>query len=148
MSGQDLGETGLTESRKTSPWAIGFAVFAAIMMITLGFFQAIEGFVAIVRKSYYVVAPHYVFEFSVTAWGWIHLIVGIVVGVAGIFVLTGHLWARIIGIIVAVVSAITNFMFIPYYPFWSILIIILNVLVIWALCEYNREAADRNSTVY
>jgi hypothetical protein len=127
----------------TSPFASGLALFAGTLMIIAGFFQAISGLVALFQNQLYVVGVNYVFSFDVTAWGWIHLLVGIVVVLAGVAVLTGQLWGRIIGIGLAVLSMIANFLFIPYYPIWSLLIIALDVFVIWALCSYDREAARR-----
>jgi hypothetical protein len=95
------------------------------------------------QNEIYVVGARYLFTFDVTTWGWIHLLVGIVVGLAGVAVLTGQLWGRVVGIGLAVLSMIASFMFIPYYPVWSLLIIALDVFVIWALCSYDREAARR-----
>ncbi|HEY7485815.1 MAG TPA: hypothetical protein VH912_15220 [Streptosporangiaceae bacterium] len=126
---------------RTSGWTIGWVLFAAVMMMMTGLFQAIEGLAAIIKNEFYLVTPRYAFEFDVTAWGWIHLIVGIVVAVAGWFILQGQLWARIIGITAAVLSAIANFFFIPHYPFWSLLIITLDVFAIWALCVYGKAEA-------
>ena len=75
----------------------------------------------------------YTFDLDTSAWGWIHLIVGAVVFMAGLSLLAGAVWAQVVAITLAVISAVTNFFFIPYYPFWSIVIIALNVWVIWAL---------------
>ena len=127
----------------TSPFASGLALFAGTLMIIAGFFQDIAGLVALFQNQLYVVGVNYVLSFDVTAWGWIHLLVGILVALAGVAVLTGQLWGRIIGIGLAVLSMIANFLFIPYYPIWSLLIIALDVFVIWALCSYDREAARR-----
>jgi hypothetical protein len=80
------------------------------------------------------------FQFDVTTWGWIHLLVGLLVLFAGIAVMSGQTWARAIGIILAGLSALANFVFIPYYPFWSLLIIALDVFVIWALAVYHPES--------
>lgn len=124
-----------------SPWAGGLSTFAGVMMIIAGVFGAIEGLVALFRNEIYVAGPRYLFAFDLTSWGWIHLIVGIVVAAAGVAVMSGRLWGRIVGITIAVLSMLANFLFIPYYPVWSLLIIALNVFVIWALCVYNREAA-------
>jgi hypothetical protein len=124
-----------------SRWASGFVVFAAIMLIMTGTFQALNGLVAIFEDQFYIVTPNYLFEFDVTAWGWVHLIIGIIVATAGVFVLQGRTWAIIVGITVAVLSAIANFMYIPYYPVWSLLIIALDVVVLWALVVHGREVA-------
>ena len=125
----------------TSPWVTGLAMFAGILMIVSGLFQALTGLVALFRNAVYLVGVNYLFAFDLTSWGWIHLIVGILVGVAGAAVITGQLWGRLVGIGLAALSMIANFLFIPYYPVWSLLIIALNVFVIWALCSYDREAA-------
>jgi hypothetical protein len=120
-------------------WAVGGVTFAAVMMILVGTFQAIAGIVALLENEFYAVTPNYVFELDVTTWGWIHLLLGAVIGVAGLGVLRGNLAARILGIALAVLSAVANFLFIPYYPFWSFTIIAVDVFVIWALAAHGRE---------
>jgi hypothetical protein len=125
--------------RAPSGWAVGFTVFAAIMMIMVGVFQALQGLIAIFENEFYVATRNYLFEFDATTWGWIHLVIGLVVAFAGWGLLSGQTWARIVGITLAALSATANFLFIPYYPFWSLLIITLNVLVIWALTAHGRE---------
>jgi hypothetical protein len=125
--------------RPVNAWAGGLALFAAVMMLVGGIFQALEGLAAILDDSLFSVAVEYAYEVDVTAWGWIHLIGGIVVAVAGFFVLRGMLWARLVGIVVAAGSAILHFFYIPYYPIWSVLIIALDVAVIWALATYRDE---------
>jgi hypothetical protein len=122
-------------------WVVGMALFAGVMMIMSGAFNAIEGLVALFRNEVYVVGARYIFAFDVTTWGWIHLLVGLVVAAAGFALMSGRLFGRMVGIAVAVLSMIANFLFIPYYPVWSLLIITLNVFVIWALCVFDRDAA-------
>jgi hypothetical protein len=130
----DYGSRG----REEPPgWAAGFIVFAAVMMLMAGIWQALAGLIAIFNNEFYVATRNYLFEFDATAWGWIHLILGIIVALAGWGLLSGRTWARVVGITVAVLSAIANFAFIPYYPFWSLLIIALDVFVIWALAVYG-----------
>ena len=82
-----------------------------------------------------------VFQFDITTWGWIHLIVGALIVVAGFFVFRGAVWARAVGIGIAAISAVLNFMWLPYYPLWAILIIALDVFVIWALAVHGRDIA-------
>jgi hypothetical protein len=122
-------------------WVVSMATFAGVMMIVTAVFNGIEGLVALFRNEVYVVAPQYIFAFDLTSWGWVHLFVAIIVGVAGVGVMSGQLWGRLVGIAFALLSMIANFLFIPYYPVWSLLIITLDVFVIWALCVYNRDAA-------
>jgi uncharacterized membrane protein len=125
-----------------SGWGVGFTVFAAVMMIMAGVWQALTGLIAIFENEFYVTTRNYIFQFDVTAWGWIHLVVGVVMGLTGLGLLAGQTWARVVGIVVAVLSAISNFLFIPYYPFWSILIIAADVFVIWALAAHGRDIKD------
>ena len=122
-------------------WVVSMATFAGVMMIVTAVFNGIEGLVALFRNEVYVVAPRYVFAFDLTTWGWVHLLVAVIVGIAGVGVMSGQLWGRIVGIAFALLSMIANFLFIPYYPVWSLLIITLDVFVIWALCVYTRDAA-------
>ena len=86
---------------------------------------------------------NYTFDFDVTAWGWIHLLLGVLVAVAGWAVFSGKLWGRMVGIVLASLSLIANFVFLPHYPLWSIIVIALDVAVIAALCHYDESAADR-----
>jgi hypothetical protein len=126
-------------SRGASGWTVGLTLFAAIMMIMVGVWQAMAGLVAIFENEFFVQTRSYLYEFDATSWGWIHLVVGLVVAFAGWGLLSGRTWARIMGITLAALSATVNFMFIPYYPFWSLLIIAVNIAVIWALAAHGRE---------
>jgi hypothetical protein len=119
-------------------WVLGFTVFAGVMMIMIGIFQAIVGLAAIVHETFYRVTPNYVFSFNVTGWGWVHLVIGVIIAITGFAILAGQAWGRAVGIILVVLSAIANFLFIPYYPLWSILIIALEIIVICALVSYER----------
>jgi hypothetical protein len=125
--------------KRWSGAAVGFTVFASLMMIVIGAFHAISGLVGIIENEFFVATPNYIFEFDVTTWGWIHLILGIVVVIAGFSLFSGAVWARTFGVFLAVLSAIANFAFIPYYPLWSIVIIALDVAVIWALTVHGRD---------
>jgi hypothetical protein len=131
-------------ARDASGWAVGFILFAGLMMIMAGIFQAFSGLVALFENEFYVATRNYLFQFDATTWGWIHLLVGLVVALAGLAVLGGRTWGRVVAITLAVVSALVNFAFIPYYPFWSLTIIALDSFVIWALAAHGRAvAADR-----
>jgi hypothetical protein len=125
--------------RETSGTAVGFILFAAIMMIMVGVFQALQGLIAIFENEFYVATRNYLFQFDATTWGWIHLLVGLIVAFAGWGLLSGRTWARAVAITVAVLSAIANFLWLPYYPFWALLIIAVDVFVIWAIAAHGRE---------
>jgi hypothetical protein len=126
-------------SRATSGWAVGLIVFAAIMLMMAGTFQFLAGLVALFENEFYVTTRNYVFQFDATTWGWIHLLLGIVLGIAGWGLLSGRTWARVVAITVAAISALANFLFLPYYPFWALTIITLDVLVIWAVAAHGRD---------
>jgi hypothetical protein len=119
-------------AKEASGWAVGFILFAALMMIMSGVFQAFSGLVALFENEFYVPTRNYLFQFDATTWGWVHLLLGIVVAMAGFAVMAGRTWGR----------AVANFAFIPYYPFWSMTVIALDIFVIWALAAHGRDVAQ------
>jgi hypothetical protein len=125
-------------STTRNSWAGGFMLFGAVVMVTVGLFQLLQGIVALVNDKFYVVGPEYVYQFDLTTWGWIHLLIGVILLVVGGFLFTGAGWARWTGIAIAVLSALSNFMWLPYYPFWSLTLIALDIVVIWALAVYQE----------
>ncbi|WP_454858158.1 DUF7144 family membrane protein [Promicromonospora soli] len=126
-------------SEPPSLWATGFIIFAAVMMMMSGGFQALTGFVALFEDEFYVTTPNYVLQLDTTTWGWIHLLLGLLVVLASFAVLRGRTWGRVIGVIMAALSALANFAFIPYYPVWSLVVITLDVFIIWALTAHGRD---------
>jgi hypothetical protein len=128
-------------SRDVSGWTVGFAVFAGVMLMMIGVFHSLTGFAAILEDEFFVLGRNYAYELDATAWGWLHLIYGVVLIFAGYGIFNGATWARVVGITLASISAVGNFFFIPYQPVWAILMIALAVLVIAALTVYNREVA-------
>ena len=129
----------MATERQPSYWAAGWATFAGIVMIMLGVFHAIAGLTHIVDPDAYAVSGNYVFKLTSDTWGWVHLIWGIIVLFAGFGVFRGAVWARTIGVIIALVSAIANFAYLPYIPVWSIAMIAISVAVIWALTVHGRD---------
>jgi len=121
----------------------GWVVFAAFMMILLGTFQAVEGLVAIFDDGYYHVRESgLVINVDYDAWGWVHLVLGAVIVLAGVGVLAGNILARTVGVVLAAVSAVLNLLFIEAYPIWSVIVITVDVLVIYALIVHGRELRD------
>jgi hypothetical protein len=136
--------------RQSAPtgW-VGWIMFAGIMMIMLGTFQAIEGLVAIFKDDYFLVGRNgLALSVDYTAWGWTHLILGILVAAAGLGVMVGQMWARVVGIVVALVSAIVNLAFIAAYPVWGAIIITVDILVIYALTVHGKETKASEYTDY
>lgn len=129
-------------SEEPSAWAAGWSMFAGVILIMVGCFQAIAGLVAIVNDEFYVIGHEWIFKFDATTWGWIHLILGIILFVVGIGVLSGNLAARIVGVIVACLSAIAAFAYLPWYPVWAIIVIAVDISVIWALTAHGRDVRE------
>jgi len=119
---------------------VGLVVFGGVMLMLAGGFQVMEGFVAILRDEYfYVTRDGLLITMDYTAWGWTHLILGLIAVAAGIGVLAGQMWARVIGIVIAVISALVNLAFLSAYPIWGTIIIAMDVLVIYALTMHGGE---------
>jgi hypothetical protein len=129
----------VTSQHKESPWANGLSIFAGSLMVIAGVWHMLAGIAALANDNVYVTTPQYIYAFDLTGWGWIHLLLGAVVVAGGVGVLTGKTWGRVLGIVVASLSLIANFLFIPWYPIWSLLIVALDVAIIWALAVYRRE---------
>ena len=139
MTEDAYSSTSRRAAQETPGWAVGFILFAAVMMIMVGVFQALQGLIGIFENEFYVPTRNYLFQFDATTWGWTHLLLGLLVAFAGYGLLSGKTWARTVAIFLAVLSAIANFAFIPYYPFWSLLMIALDVFVIWAIAAHGGE---------
>ena len=122
-----------------SGW-VGWIAFAGVMMLMLGMLHVIEGLIALFREEYYVVGNKgLTVHVDWSTWGWFHLISGILVMLAGIGLFTGQLWARIVAVILAVISAIVSIGFMAAYPFWGTIMVAMAVLVIWALVVHGDE---------
>jgi hypothetical protein len=142
MSDEPYPSSASRAQRETPGWAAGFIMFAAIMMIMVGVFQALQGLIGIFENEFYVPTRNYLFQFDATTWGWTHLLLGLLVAYAGYGLLSGKTWARMVAIFLAVLSAIANFAFIPYYPFWAIIVLTLDIFVIWALAAHGGELRE------
>jgi hypothetical protein len=122
-----------------SGW-VGMVVFAGVMLLMLGGFQIVEGLVALFRDDFYVTTnAGLVIPMDFSAWGWTHLIIGLITLGTGFGILYGQMWARVVGIVIAVLSSLANLAFLPAYPIWSTIVIALDVLVIYALTAHGRE---------
>ena len=138
----DTSRVAYGNSPDPTGWT-GWVVFAAFMMIMLGSFQAIEGLVAIFKDDFYHVRPSgLVISVDYSAWGWVHLLLGALIVLAGVGILAGNVLARTVGVILAGLSALLNLAFIEAYPIWSVIIIAIDVLVIYALTVHGRELRD------
>lgn len=130
--------TGHTPSAKQE-WAAGLTVFAAVILMLAGILDIFRGIMGIAEDDVFVTTRNYVFEFDLTAWGWIHLILGAVAVIVSMGLFQGAMWARVAGVAIAGLIIIANFLSLPYYPVWSVVMIAFSGFVIWALCVGRRE---------
>jgi hypothetical protein len=130
------------QQREASGAAVGWTLFAAISMLLIGAWWIIAGLVGIIDDNFYATTKNYVFKFDTTAWGWIHLITGIIVLLAAFGLFTGAVWARIVGVIMAVWAALIGFAWLPWYPIWAIIIVATSFFVMWALTAHGRDITD------
>ena len=117
--------------------------FAGIILIVTGFFQAFAGLVGILEDEILVLTPDYVVQLDATTWGWVHLIIGLIVLASGFGIFSGNVLARTVGVFAAVGSMVSMFFWLPWYPIWAIIVIWMNIAIIWALIVHGRVLADR-----
>ena len=121
-------------------WGHGMVMFAGTLMLVLGILEVLRGLTALFENTLFVGTPNYIFAFDVTTWGWLHLIWGIVLGLVGAAIITGRLIGRIVGLAIVTIALVLNFVSLPTYPLWSVIMIALCVLIMWALCA--EDAVD------
>ncbi|MFF1907262.1 hypothetical protein [Kitasatospora sp. NPDC058218] len=126
------------------PLVTGWTVLAAVLMIFGGAMAIFEGIAAIAKDDLIVVTHNYTFKMNTTGWGWIHLILGILVVLVGVALFTGAVWARAVGVVVVGLGMIANFLWLPYYPFWAIVLIAIDIFIIWALCAGTTAGSTRS----
>jgi hypothetical protein len=129
------------QSNTPTGW-VGWAYFAAFMMMLLGVLQGIAGLAGIFKDNYYVVTQSHLLVWNYKAWGWINLILGIIILLAGLELLRGAMWARIVAVFLAILSFIANMAFINAYPFWSIIMMIVDAFIIYALTVHGGELRE------
>ncbi|MQS08143.1 DUF7144 family membrane protein [Streptomyces alkaliphilus] len=131
---EQTGRTGRgTAPSRSEVLAAGGVLFAAVLMLIGGFFDALRGVMAIGSDEVFVATADYTFSLDLTAWGWIHLIAGLVVIAVALGLFSGATWARMAAVVVAAVLIVANFLSLPYYPLWSVVAIAFYGFVIWAL---------------
>jgi hypothetical protein len=129
------------QSNTPTGW-VGWGYFASFMMMLLGVFEGIAGLAAIFKDNFYVVTENQLLVFNFKTWGWISLILGIVIFMAGLELLRGALWARVVAVLLAGLSLIANMSFVQAYPIWSIAMMVIDVLIIYALTVHGAELRE------
>jgi hypothetical protein len=122
-----------------SNW-VGWVYFAGFLLLMLGIFHALAGVVALFKDEVYAVAPNSLWILDYTTWGWAHIVFGAILITGAMSLFYGRMWGRIVGVVMALLSAIANFSFIPVYPIWSVLMIVLSGFVLYALVVHGAEA--------
>ncbi|WP_336712961.1 DUF7144 family membrane protein [Arthrobacter sp. USHLN218] len=146
MASSSVGRTtdpGRPPDREYSVAAAGTILMAGVIMIVAGAFHILQGLVALFDDQFFVVGKEYIYRFDVTSWGWTHLIGGLLLVFGGAALFRGAVWARILAVVLASLSAVLNFMWLPYYPLWGSLIIVLDVVIIWAVLAHPRDLRAR-----
>ncbi|KFG01814.1 hypothetical protein PV367_12270 [Streptomyces europaeiscabiei] len=127
------------QTKRSRPFAEGLTVFAAIMLMIAGVLGVCRGIMAVAEDEVFVTTRNYVFEFDLTGWGWVHLALGAVAVLVSLGLFQASLWARVAGVAIAGLIIIANFLSLPYYPVWSIVMIAFSAFIIWALCVVKRD---------
>ena len=129
----------LGRKSQRNPMAVGISVFAAAMLMMSGLAEALNGIAALINDEFLVRVGGYIYEFDSTTWGWIHLLLGAAFVAVGVFIIMGKSWAYLVGIVLAVLNGLLNFLWLPISPIWAVLFIAINVLIIWALATTRRD---------
>ena len=134
-------KAGVSRSEATG-WA-GWQLFAAIMLIMVGVFVGFLGFVALFRTGIFVVhRDEQLIPISYTTWGWIHILIATIAIVTGIGLFLGQMWARIAGVVLAVVNVLVMFAFLGSYPWLATMVIAYSVVTVYAITVHGREVAE------
>lgn len=137
----DQTNTHLTD---TSDGWYGWIAFAGVMMVLLGSFHAVAGLIGVFKEEYYLVGKSdLVVTVDYTAWGWVHLILGLIVAAAGVALTRGATWARVVAVLTAFLSSLVNLAFMPAYPLWSVIMIAIDLIVIYAVIAHGDRRSLR-----
>jgi hypothetical protein len=139
---QQPTQPDIPPEQHASAWAFSSFIFASAVMIMGGLFQMAAGLGAILDNGFFFTAADYAYDLDVAIWGWLHLAGGTLLLLAGFYIFKGAAWARLVGIVAAILSAAILFLFIPVYPVWALLIIAIDIVIIWSLTTYGRELAE------
>jgi hypothetical protein len=142
----DYGQAAPSQDRRSSPWATGGATFAGVLLLLNGVLAILQGISAIAADDVYARLGDYVYKINLTGWGWILVILGAIAAVVGWGILSGAAWARAAGIALASLSLLAQFLFLPYAPVWSVIMMAIDLFVIWALAAYQPDTAGRPDT--
>ncbi|ANS24851.1 integral membrane protein [Rhodococcus opacus] len=141
MSGKGVAMSD--ESLVKQGVAAATSMVAAIVLLTIGILHVLSGVSALMKDDLVVAGPEYIYQFDTTAWGWIHLVLGVIVAAVGVMLFTGATWARVGAMVICALSLLANFLWLPHYPWWSVVMIVLDVFVIWAVATWKPGYEER-----
>ena len=142
----DLAKRQAIVEGPRAAWAGGLTLFAGVVLFLVGILGMLQGFSAVLKDDVFVAAPNYVYALDLTTWGWIHLLIGLAAMVVAVAVLTLRTWGLVAGIVIAGVSIVSNFLFVPQSDWWALVMIGLGVALIWAFSEVIRENRELASS--
>ncbi|MGV9825020.1 MULTISPECIES: DUF7144 family membrane protein [unclassified Gordonia (in: high G+C Gram-positive bacteria)] len=120
-------------------WAGGLSIAAAAILLIVGILEFFQGVSAVAADNLFVVGPNYIYKFNLTTWGWIHIVIGVIIAITGLMLFFGSTLARVLAVVFLALSVIANFLWIPYYPWWSITLIALALVGIWAVSVWDTD---------
>ena len=143
MARSSSRSTTSTPSDTKQAVAAGATIGTAALLGVIGVLAILQGLAAILRGPAFVIGFDYVYKIDANGWGWIHLILGAAAIAVAVGLFSGQSWAAVAAIVVAGLSIILNFMWLPYYPWWSIIVIALDVFIIWSVGTWRQSTASR-----
>jgi hypothetical protein len=138
MNTQQMGTAGRNTSRMTG-W-VGWIAFAAIMMLMTGTFNVISGMAAVFNDEVFVAGPETIVLLDLTTWGWVHIFLGLAVAGTGLALMSGQMWARVVGVLLVMLNMVTQLLLLPAYPWWAVIILAVDTVVLWAIIVHGDEA--------
>ena len=120
----------------------GWATFAGVLMVVTGLFQMVAGFVALFKSDLYIATESNLFLFDYSQWGWVHIVIGLILALSAASLFAGQLWGRAVAITLAILSALANFGFIWAYPVWSVMIIVMDMLIIYGVAMHGGASDE------
>ncbi len=132
----------MADNSKVTGW-VGWILFAGVVLMVRGFAEALFGLGTLLNNQFLLVTANHVAVVNVTAWGWVHLVAGLVMVAAGFSVVNGHSFGRIVAVVLTSLALLVNMTYVAAYPVWSLLLIAIDVLVLYALVVHGNEAANQ-----
>lgn len=127
-----------TRQNETTGWT-GWVVFAGVMMVIGGALWALQGFIAVIKGDLVIFSDEGALFLNVTGWGWVHMILGLLLLLSGVLVMRGNMFGRTMAVFLVILSIIINFIWLPVYPVWAIIVIVIDVFILYAVIVHGRE---------